>query len=216
MVAVKPTAAKKKSQAPKAQLLKPGTEQTKPALKPCLDDWKNSAARAMLEKDLLEGVISRDFSDKPSQLWEERYKGLVEFKDVPYRQFSTNLRALRNQLKEAQKRSDPDEAALEHDLKIHQPRSHNDRGEPKFADSEAQELLRKIVKMKKHVGVSPEDLYHKHELFKQFPKKKFKERIYQEERYQRFVNYLNDKRELKRQKNAAKKKKKSPKHDSEI
>jgi hypothetical protein len=193
---------KKKAQRQKANPPKkpssPKSEEEDEA-EPCLVDWANSDAKRIIMEDLKANNISRDYSDKPSKLWAERYQKMKEFEHVPYRQFSTNLRSCRVQFEKYSKRSAFDEAALMHDLKIFKPRSHNDRGEPKFADSKAQKLLRKIVKRNQHHGITPAALREKHQEFQKFSLKKFRERIYQEERYQRFVNYLEFKREEKRE-----------------
>ena len=163
--------------------------------KPLLADWEHSEAKKIIMDDLKGKRISRDYSDKPSPLWESRYKHLPAFKDVPKRQFCTNLRSCRLQFAKYHRRAAADAAALEHDLKIHQARKVNDNGEPKFADSAAQKLLREYVKEKKHVGIKPKDLWKRHKRFQKFDLHIFRQRIYQEERYQRFVNYLEYKRE---------------------
>ena len=173
--------------------------------KPYIPDWDHSEAKEIIFEDLLRNNISRDKkTDGPAKLWNQRYKDYLAFKHVPYEQFRDALCRHRNQFEAGMERSLEDEADLEHDLQIHKARTHNDRGEPKFAGTDAEKLLRKLIKQKKHKGITHEALRQKHPEFHQFPKKKFSQKIYQEIRYQRFCNWIQVKRDTKRKEHAEK------------
>ena len=156
--------------------------------------WQTSAAKALILKDLVENNISRSLNAKDHQyLWEHRYRNRPEFKYVTYKQFCANLPKCRGYAIEDLERSAQEEAAMIHDLGLHPRRTHNSRGEKKFDRTPAQQKLRNLVKEKQHEGVKPAALRQAHPEFQEFRLDKFRQRIYQEQRYQRRCNFQNDK-----------------------
>jgi hypothetical protein len=72
--------------------------------------------------------------------------------------------------------------------------SHHQRSEPVFDLSPAKLLLRADVMEGKHHRMTPTELKNSRIEYRPFKAKKFKHRIYQEVRRQKFINYLNLKR----------------------
>ena len=81
------------------------------------------------------------------------------------------------------------------DRELHPRSTRNNRGELVFDLSEAKELLREDVNNKLHEQMTPLQRKATRDHYKPFSNKVFKERIYQEVRYQKYLYYLNKKRE---------------------
>ena len=71
----------------------------------------------------------------------------------------------------------------------------NKRGELVFDLSEAKELLREDVANKIHERLTPLQLKNTRDEYAPFTLEVFKQRIYQEVRYQKYLFYLNQKRD---------------------
>jgi hypothetical protein len=84
--------------------------------------------------------------------------------------------------------------ALEHDRATFPRQTRNHRGEPVFDVSNAKLLLRGDVADGKHLTMQPALLQQLRREYKPFKPRKFKERIYQEVRCVKFLNYLEQKR----------------------
>ena len=133
--------------------------------------------------------------------WEQFYHGLDEFSDVPFSQFKEHLREHREKL--AQKlsarlaNSYNEEKALEHDRILYPRKNHNHRGERVFDLSPAKKCLREDVKNKVHLVMSPSELQASRPEYAGFKRNKFKDRVHQEVRRQKFTFYLELQREKK-------------------
>ena len=66
----------------------------------------------------------------------------------------------------------------------------NARGEPQWNGSEAQRLLKAMVRENRHVGVEPKTLWQSNEAYMVYTLQTFRDHIYQEERLVKFDNYL--------------------------
>jgi hypothetical protein len=160
--------------------------------------WLNSAARLILLDDLEEGILSLDPKDEPAKMAWEFYKDLPEFELVEYNQFRDRLRDHRKQVGDRKKQSAFEEEAFQHDRLLHPRSKHNSRGAPVFDLSDAKELLRADIKEGRHDGMKPQEFRETRQEYKSFSKKIFKERIYQEIRRNKYITYLEMKREKER------------------
>ncbi|CAJ1945189.1 unnamed protein product [Cylindrotheca closterium] len=161
-------------------------------------DWKPSAARLIIIYDLADGVLDIDEDRLPARdAWNATYKDLPEFQEVPYWQFEEKLKDHRESQQQSVVQSCKDELTLAHDLSLFHVKTHNDRGELRFCMTDAKKLLREDVARGLHKGITPKQFQSSRKAYHPFKARKFKERIYQEVRYQKFVAYLADKREKK-------------------
>jgi len=180
-------------------------------------DWRASSARLIILYDLERGTLSTDNDEEPAEeLWEQVYSGLEEFEDVPFWQFEEKLKDHRRRHEESLDLSLQEDMILADDLEKHPTTTHNARGELKFYLTKAKQLLRQDVEKNNHKGLLPSEFQATRVEYHPFDKRKFRERIRQEVRFQKFCNYLEDKRkdklakareeELKKKNNELKKK----------
>ena len=94
-------------------------------------------------------------------------------------------------------RCEAEEEALMRDQLLHPRKTHNCGGEPVFHLSVAKQLLCDDASNNWHKQKSQAQLQSSWDEYKLFKPKKFKERIYQEVKRQKFINYLEMKRTLK-------------------
>ena len=80
-------------------------------------------------------------------------------------------------------------------------------------DEEAKAQLRDDVKNQKHKTMTPTELLSEHKVYQKYKKRIFKQRIYQEVRRIKFINWLEMKRTEKRDEFAKKKKAQKIKFD---
>jgi hypothetical protein len=131
------------------------------------------------------------------EAWEICYQHMEEFitpKPVVFSQFKERLRDHRKQVGANVTRAGVESAALARDRLLFPRQTENHRGEPFFDLHPAKLLLRSDVKEGLHREMTPTQLQNSREEYKGFPAKKFKHRIYQEVRRQKFINYLNQRR----------------------
>ena len=121
---------------------------------------------------------------------------LVEFvnKNVQFDQFKARLRDHRNQISEKVYQARADAEAVRHDLRNFPRKPINQRGELVFDLHPAKNLLREDIKRGRHVGKTPTELRSTRDEYRDFQLNIFKQRIYQEIRYQKFVRYLEQRR----------------------
>ena len=159
-------------------------------------DWRHSEAKEIILSDLETGLLPLEASDVSArEAWDLVYSHLPAFitPAVPYSQFVNRLRDHRRQVKRAKQRSLRELQVLRQERQLFPRETHNQRGEPVFDLSPAKPLLRDDIKMKRHEGMTPSEFQQTRPEYKQFKKTKFKFRIYQEIRRQKFVNYLESK-----------------------
>ena len=90
-----------------------------------------------------------------------------------------------------------EEEAMVRDRQRFPKKTHNHRGEPVFYYSPAMQLLRQDIIDGVHKRMTIKQLQASRIEYTPFKPKKFKERIYQEIRYQKFMCHLELKRTLK-------------------
>ena len=152
--------------------------------------WRNSKARALLLKDIRSGVLSLDANETTAQQAWEVYKHSPAFlaEGVVFSQFKERLRDHRKQMGKKAYISQKQLEALIHDRKLYPRAPHNHKGEPVFDASNAKPLLRTDVADKKYKTMTPSQLQKSRPEYHMFDSVKFKERIYQEVRRQKFIH----------------------------
>ena len=129
--------------------------------------------------------------------WDRIYKHIAEFAEVPFTLFEARLKDHRKQVRARLATSLFEEQALTHDRLLHPRETHNHRAEPVFDLSPAKELLREDVKNKLHSTMSSAELQATRPEYRGFKRSKFKDRILQEVRRQKFLHYLERHRSMK-------------------
>lgn len=168
------------------------------AKNPLYIDWATSEAKIVLMKDLEEGTLTLDSKAIPPSVAWQMYKDHEAFVGlVCYEQFAVRLNDHRKLFRNRRDCSQREMEAYLHDRQLYPRKPYNNKNEPVFAFSPAQPLLRKDIEAKLHVNKTPTQLWATRREYKKFSPDKFRERIYQEIRYQRFVMYLERKREKK-------------------
>ena len=101
-----------------------------------------------------------------------------------YVNFRTNLYNLKKSIEKNQKFADEDAAAYAHDKQVRPPKSISARGYPRYHNSEAERLLKIDIDNKVHEqdGFKPAALRETNDHYKAFPKKVFRDHLYQEQR----------------------------------
>jgi len=170
------------------------TQQEEPA------PWKHSNAKKLLAQDILDGKTN---GKSPKEV----YSMHPEYKLYNYTNFSTNLRNLKESLLELSKRAAVDEAAFRHDESLGGLKQ-NSKPYPRWGGQPVQVLLKKDIDEGKHQTMTPEALRNSRQEYLLFPKKIFRDHIYQELRERRERPYwLARKREKEMKKAEAKQKK---------
>jgi hypothetical protein len=127
------------------------------------------------------------------EAWEKMYKDEPEFVSVTFNMFKERLKDHCKQVIKLQKRAAFELEAFLHDRTLH-PRSEQDRNGNKLFDvSETKYLLRMDIEDGKHLTMTPSQLQYTREEYMAYPLKKFKEKIYQAVKREKYINYLNDK-----------------------
>lgn len=163
--------------------------------------WITSGAREILWEDF----FTRDgfLFNNPNIPAEEAY-GLYKnvhpdfFGKVTFEQFKSNYVRYQRESNERHVQSQLQESCLGHDRALNPRKTHNARGEPVFDMTPAKALLREDVRNRLHESMTPAALQATRAEYQQFLPVKFKERIYQEVRYQKFCNWLEYSRTKKR------------------
>jgi hypothetical protein len=161
--------------------------------------WRNSVQAQILLQDLEEGILPLDnYEHSARDAWNDCYKKMDEFKDVPFQQFSDRLRDHRKQVQKRVNRSINDEVARIHDRHIYPRQNRNSRGDLVFDMSPAKMILREDVINGIHETMTPSELQGLRTEYEGFKSDVFKRRIYQEVRLQKYYNYRDNQREKKK------------------
>jgi hypothetical protein len=164
------------------------------ARRPGWIDWKASRARQIILDDLEHGVLPVDEEECSIEEAWRFYSQMAEFVPVAFSQFKERVKGHRKQCREQITRSDLELEMLAHDRQLFPRQMVNHRGEPGFDLSAAKMLLRADVKEGKHLRMTPSQLQLSQAAYAPFDPRKFKHRIYQEVRREKFLNYLAKKR----------------------
>jgi hypothetical protein len=150
-------------------------------------DWKQCPGRQVLLDDLEDGRLSLDNSITVEDAWES-YRVKPEFANVGFSQFKARLTDHRKQVLKKVTQQQTEWQAYLRDIGLNPRQSHNNRGEPVFDLSPAKELLRKDVIAGVHEDLSPSQLWESRPEYMEFKLKKFRQRIYQEVRLQKYYH----------------------------
>jgi hypothetical protein len=143
------------------------------------------------------------------------------FNEIDFSQFKARMEDYITTNKERRERSNMQHQWMMNDRKLHPRQSRNDRGELVFDLHPAKQLLREDIKAGAHVGMAPKQFQETRAEYQEFDRDIFRQRIYQEERYQKYLNWLEEKRTTKRRAHmeeglkAAKKQEKKEKKEAE-
>ena len=148
--------------------------------------WKDSAAKALLEKMVASGDIN---GLKPAEV----YKLKPEFAETSKRLFGGRLRSVRSQVKKAMTASQSDKIAYDHDQTLYPPPEVNHRGEPRWNGSRAQEQLREDIDAGLHETMTPYDFWQSDEAYQDYTPKVFRKHVHQEIKTRKFYNSRKDK-----------------------
>lgn len=176
---------------------------------PTFIDWQNSESKFILMEALKHGRISLDEEvQSAEELW-EFYSQTAEFvaEQVPFQQFKLRLRDHRKVIKNKDDAVEWQTTALAHDRLLLPERLHNSKDEPKFYLTPAYSLLEQDVKEGRHKIIPPpglgisriQRLRLSREEYQAFPLPIFCQRVHQQIRRQKFIYYLELKREELRQ-----------------
>ena len=171
-------------------------------------DWRNHAAREIFLEDLEPNGWLYKLGGKDAKAVFDIYQAQQEeFWDVPFDQFEARFNESTKQAAKRRARSAKEEVFLRHDRVLHPRQCCNDRGERVFDFDEPAKLqLREDIKNKLHKQMTPMELWEHREMYHQhYNLDKFRPRIYQEIRRNKFLNWLEMKRTEKRKDFAAKK-----------
>lgn len=161
--------------------------------------WLHSAAREILLEDLIKGNLDLDNSVVSAEEAWEFYKKLPEFRIVPFRQFKKQLSAHREQVGRLDTKAIPQIQAFEREQRLHPP-TFNHRSsphKPHFFMLPEYHTLREDVRQKRNIGMTPSQFRQTRTEYMQLPltAREFKDRVYQAQRYVKYCNMLEEKRE---------------------
>jgi hypothetical protein len=162
-------------------------------------NWPKTEAREILLEDLLPGGILHGMNHVSEEEAFDFYTTLPEFASVVKSQFVARLKAHREQANAHSEAAHSDMQALTHDRALFPRKTHNARGEVVFDMTAARGLLREDVANKRHTAMIPAEFQKTRPEYMVFKPTIFKCRIYQEERYQKYINWLELKRSEKNQ-----------------
>jgi hypothetical protein len=118
--------------------------------------WKNSKAKRILKKGLVDGSIPLQNEEMSAQ---GVYMQHVEFTEFSFDNFQSNLRALRKKIIENKRMSHEELAAYNDDRVHYLKNTHNHRGEPRWEGSEAVHALKDEIDQGRHLQLKPEELW---------------------------------------------------------
>lgn len=158
--------------------------------------WQDSDAKKILLSDLETGTLPPFASDfGPKEAWEAVYSSMPEFSGMEYSLFRSRLNTLRIAFRRRRTEAEKDEAALQHDRKLHPRKPTNEHGEVLYDLSPSKPLLCMDVAAGLHEQMSLAQLHNSRLEYLDFERDRFKNHLYQEKRRKKFVTYLHLKRE---------------------
>jgi hypothetical protein len=166
-------------------------------------EWAKSAAKQVLRGLFRDGTISTSFKEKSEieQIWNDYCKDHRAFKRMKCDDaFVRRIQSVRDDHLKKMKRCEEDLKAFTAAKQNHPTPFLNKFGEPQWNGSEAQKHLKELIARNGHVGKAPAELWEANIEFQKYRKKAFRDHIYQEQRLQKFNNYVE---QLKQKKIAA-------------
>jgi hypothetical protein len=136
--------------------------------------WNKSEARSLLKRDIINGRVTK--STDIDSLWESS----VLYQQYSKNNFKANFRSLLASIEKYQERAERDNAALEHDRRLHPRGTTTSNGEPFWDGSLAQSLLKRDVANGLHQEMQPRDLWTSRDAYQSFALETFKKHMYKE------------------------------------
>ena len=162
--------------------------------------WRKHPAREIILEDLNYGGWLHDELKEDGDLNLAmvfaiyNHKHPEVFNEIDFSQFKARMEDYMTTNKERRERSNMQHQWMMNDRKLHPWQSRNDRGELVFDLHPAKQLLREDVKAGTHVGMAPKQFQETRAEYQEFGRNIFRQRIYLEERYQKYLNWLEEKR----------------------
>lgn len=156
--------------------------------------WQNSLEKKQLEKDILEGLIPA--SMPPREAIQKRSEYLRMGKIT----FGNRLRGLRASLNKERSKGRSDYAAYMHDRSLYPKQEILENGERRWEGSPAEHLLSQDKSNGLIEGRSPKELWLSRPQYQEFSLKVFRRHIYQAEKTEKYLNYLQEKQAKKEEK----------------
>jgi hypothetical protein len=162
--------------------------------------WRNHPAREVILQDLNYGGWLYDELKQDEELNLAlvfaicNHKHPEIFNEVDFSQFKVRMEDCTTKNKERRDHSKLEHAWTLHDRQLHPRQLKNHRGELAFDLHPAKLLLRKDVKAGAHAEMAPSQFQGTRAECQEFDRDIFRQRIYQEERHQKYLNFLGEKR----------------------
>jgi hypothetical protein len=162
--------------------------------------WRQHPAREVILQDLNFGGWLYDELKQDEELNLTTIFALYNYKDpeifneIDFSQFKERMEDYIKKNNERSDRSKREYAWMLHDRQLHPRQLKNHRGELVFDLHPAKLLLREDIKAGAHAEMVPSQFQGTRAEYEEFDRDIFRQRIYQEERYQKYRNWLDDKR----------------------
>jgi len=154
--------------------------------------WIKSEAKKTILQDFEDRILS---PTTPVEVAWKVYKERPEFKDVPYSQFKPRYKDHCKAFQRKQERNVIEEMLYQHDRDLHPCNDPRDSlGRLIFHRHAAKDLLRQDIKDELYPLLTPSELWQFRSEYQCFELEVFTQRIYQEIRRNKYINW----RELKR------------------
>ena len=166
--------------------------------------WRNRPAREIILQDLNYGGWLYDELKQVEELNLALVFAIYNHKDpeifheLDFSQFKARMEDYTKKNKERRDHSKLEHAWMLHDRQLYPQQLKNRRDELVFDLNPAKLLLRKDIAAGVHAEMTPSQFQGTRAEYQEFDRDIFRQRIYQEERYQKYWNWLEDKRTEKR------------------
>lgn len=162
-------------------------------------DPRITAAKALIKEKLANGKIPlANLPVGPTHVWND-HPSFAEFWD--YKSFRNFLGYARRATKNSVSVADADLRRAEKDRRLFPIKTLSEGGNRRWRDSDAQRFLKQDMDDGKHCLMAPKLLYKTRAAYYDFfPLKQFREHIHQEIRKRKFVAYVKEKADRKKQK----------------
>ena len=162
--------------------------------------WRNHPAREIILQDLNYGGWLYDELKQVEELNLALVFAIYNHKDpeifheLDFSQFKARMEDYTKKNKERRDHSKLEHAWMLHDRQLYPRQLKNRRDELVFDLNPAKPLLRKDIAAGVHAEMTPSQFQGTRAEYQEFDRDIFRQRIYQEERYQKYLNFLGDKR----------------------
>lgn len=155
-------------------------------------DWAKSQSKKLVMHDLINQHLPVVESELPANLAWEVYRHQPEFieEKVLFDQFQARLIDHRALVEKKMKDAAFQLKAYEHDLMLYPEKKYHPNGRPVWQYHPAKQKLRDDVANAYHLIMTPMELKKTQPEYDDFTNKEFKERVYQEQRAQKFNYYV--------------------------